>query len=375
MAGTRILRQSTVFVAALLLYLTPLFGQEPQLAGSILFLNPPRTLCAGVSALACLRNPIRRAAKVAENAQRKPKLGHYQLAHHFDYDRRLPLEIKEVGVEQCGRATVYDLSYASPLGGRVPAYLIVPTGKGPFAAVMWGHWYWSNSPMRNRKEFLDEALVLAQANLISLLTDGPIARPGHVESTEPLNEDQIRDLVQQVVDTRRGVDLLLARKDVDPNRIAYVGHSYNATVGAILSGIDKRFRAFVLMAGSLSDEIDLKAPEYQQYRLEVGPDKFDQFMERFSWADPGNYVSHAAPATVYLQYATEEKFLTPERAREYEAIVSKPKRFDLYDAPHALNARARRDRIAFLTEHLSLKPLPATVVASVPDLVQPPAPD
>jgi hypothetical protein len=84
---------------------------------------------------------------------------------------------------------------------------------------------------------------------------------------------------------------------------------------------------------------------------------------------------NAAPANVYLQYATEEKFLTPERAREYEAIVSKPKRFDLYDAPHALNARARRDRIAFLTENLSPKPLPATVVASVLDLVQPPAPD
>jgi len=67
--------------------------------------------------------------------------------------------------------------------------------------------------------------------------------------------------------------------------------------------------------------------------------------------------------------------MTPEVAREYEKIVSEPKRFKLYDAPHALNAEARRDRIAFLTEQLKLKPLSAQVVDSIPDLYQPPRPN
>jgi len=31
--------------------------------------------------------------------------------------------------------------------------------------------------MRNRKEFLDEAVALAEAGVVSLLADGPIARP------------------------------------------------------------------------------------------------------------------------------------------------------------------------------------------------------
>src|SRR5436190_1445766 len=85
----------------------------------------------------------------------------------------------------------------------------------------------ASSSLRNRREFLDEAIALAPAGVISLLIDGPIARPGHVESKEPLNEQDISDLVQTAVDFRRGVDLLVARKDVDPKRIAYVGHSYN----------------------------------------------------------------------------------------------------------------------------------------------------
>jgi hypothetical protein len=77
---------------------------------------------------------------------------------------------------------------------------------------------------------------------------------------------------------------------------------------------------------------------------------------------------------VFLQYATQEKFLTPDRARAYAAIVTKPKRFQLYDGPHALNAAARRDRIAFLAEQLTLKPIAPAVVAAIPDLIQPPDP-
>jgi len=190
---------------------------------------------------------------------------------HFDYDQKASLDLREVGVEHRGNVAVHDISYASPKGGRVPAYLVVPSGTGPFAAVIWGHWYWGNSAMRNRKEFLDEAVALAPTGVVSLLTDGPVARPGHVEDPNPLNQQEATDLIQQIVDMRRGADLLLARPDVDAKRLAYVGHSYNASVGGFLSGIDKRFVAFVLMAGGLSDESDLKTKEMQEYRQKIGP--------------------------------------------------------------------------------------------------------
>jgi dienelactone hydrolase len=294
---------------------------------------------------------------------------------HFDYDQKAPLDIHEVAVEHRGDVAIHDISYASPKGGRVPAYLVVPTGKGPFAAVIWGHWYMPGSAFLNRKEFLDEAVAIAPAGVVSLLTDGPIARPGHVEDKTALNQQEVTDLIQQIVDMRRGADLLLARPDVDPNRLAYVGHSYDASVGGFLSGIDKRFKAFVLMAGGLSDESDLKSKEVQEYRQKVGPEKFDAFEAKYGWLDPGKFASHTAPAVIFLQYATQEKFLTPDRARGYAAIVSEPKRFQLYDAPHALNAAARRDRIAFLTEQLKLKPVAPAVIAAIPDLVQPPDPN
>ncbi len=294
--------------------------------------------------------------------------------HAFDYDAKAPLDAQDVGVDFRGSVSIYDFSYASPKGGRVPAYLVLPPGKGPFAAIIWGHWCWQNSEFRNRKEFLDEAVALAPAGVASLLIDFPLARPGYVPDKDPLSAKQIDDLVQMVVDVRRGADLLLGRPFVDPKRVAYVGHSCGATAGGIVSGVDKRFRAFVLMAGGLSEEIEIKSPEFQEFRQKTGPEKVDAFVARYSWADAGRYVSHAAPAALFLQYATQEKFLTPEVAKATAAIASEPKQFKLYDAPHALNAEARRDRIAFLTEQLGLKPLPPEAIAAIPALPQPPEP-
>src|SRR5438874_509496 len=67
-----------------------------------------------------------------------------ELIRHFDYDKTALLGTKEIGVEQRGDVSVHDITYMSPKGGVVPAYLVVPKGKGPFAAVVWGHWYWGS---------------------------------------------------------------------------------------------------------------------------------------------------------------------------------------------------------------------------------------
>src|SRR5581483_4964827 len=296
------------------------------------------------------------------------------MLRHFDYDQKAPLNFKQISFQRRATATVYDITYDSPKGGVVTAYLVVPQGRGPFAAVAWGHPHWETPSMRNRNELLDDALALPPTGVVSLLPDGPVARPGYLESKEPLNDQQVVNLVHTVVDMRRAVDVLLARKDVDPKRMAYVGHSYHAMVGAFLAGVDRRFKAYVLMASSLSDQVDLRTKELQDYRQKVGPEKFDAFIAKYSWTDQGKYVSHAAPAFVFVQFANQEPFLTPDRARQHAEVVSEPKQVKFYEAPHALNAAARRDRIQFLIEQLKLKPLPDSVIAAIPNLYQPPSP-
>jgi len=307
-----------------------------------------------------------------------------QLLRHWDYDQNAPLNLRQAGIEKRDGLTIYDISFSSPVGGRgiavgpnggvVTAYLIVPAGRGPFPAVIFGHWCMPGSDKKNRTEFLDEAVVLARSGVISLLPDHVIVHPGFVADSTPLNAQQIAVEVQQDVNLRRGADLLLARQDVDSRRLAYVGHSCDASAGGFLSGLDKRFKAFVIMAGDLSFEIDKKTKNLQEYRQKVGADKFDAFAAKYSWMDGGKYISHTAPAATFLQYATNEPFLNGEIAKQYFELVSEPKRLKVYDAEHALNAEATRDRIAFLAEQLSFEPPDSKTLAAIPALTQPPWP-
>jgi dienelactone hydrolase len=306
------------------------------------------------------------------------------LAHRWAYDKNQPLEMSQASVQERDGIKVYDISYKAPVGDRallvgpnggvVTAYLVVPPGKGPFPAIIYGHWCMPGSEKKNRTEFLDEAIVLAHSGAISLLIDHVTVHPGFVEDKSPLNEQQIAVEVQQDINIRRGADLLLARADVDPKRLAYVGHSCDADAGAFLSGVDKRFKAFVLMAGGWPDDTFRKSSVYQEYQQKIGAEKFDAFQAKYSWTDTGKYLAHAAPAAVFLQFASNERFFTADMDKDYFAMVSEPKKMKTYEAQHALNAEATRDRVAFLAEQLSFKAPDAKAVAAIPALFQPPWP-
>ncbi len=295
-----------------------------------------------------------------------------KLVRHFDYERAAPLDLQILTSEDRGAATVYDLTYASPQGGRVPAYLVVPHGKGPFAAILFGHWAMPGSPTRNRSEFLPEALAYARAGAVSLLIDAPFARPGQSEDDDFLSDKNAEMRLQQVLDMRRGVDLLLARDDVDPERIGLVGHSYDAAVGGILAGVEKRIATFVLMAGGLAEEEMLFSdePAFVEWRQRVGEDRIKAYLAKYGWLDPAHYVSHATPASVLLQYARKDEFVKNPDAwaqRDFK-WVSEPKELKLYDAGHALDAQARRDRYFWLRTHLRLGELDPAVLDALPQV-------
>src|SRR5207237_6813825 len=50
-----------------------------------------------------------------------------ELRQMFDYDQKLPLEVKEVGFRDSDGVRIHDINYASPKFGRVTAYLVEPS--------------------------------------------------------------------------------------------------------------------------------------------------------------------------------------------------------------------------------------------------------
>ena len=283
---------------------------------------------------------------------------------HFDYRETTSLGIDEVSVQQRDGVAVHDITYVSANGGTVPAYLVVPKGSGKMAAILWGHWLMPNSSVSNREEFLNEAIAIAPSGVVSLLIDAPQTRPGFKPAPNPVL------IAQQVVDLRRGLDLLLSRSDVDPKRIAYVGHSWNAGTGAIFDAVDKRVAAFVFMGGPQSNleyVLSSDSPRLVSARTHMDVAKVEQTMRNNAWADPGSYATRLGPANALFQYGLhDEEWVPLKDAKDYVAMSTGPKVVKFYDSGHALNTQARLDRFHFLREHLMLTSLQPGTLENLP---------
>jgi hypothetical protein len=276
----------------------------------------------------------------------------------FEYDARQPLEIKDQVIEETPELTLHDLSYASSNQQRVSAYLVVPKGKGPFTPILFGHW--GNG---TRAEFIPEARLYARAGAVSLLPDYPWDRgEPYRRTTDHFDKPDLdRDtFAQAVIDLRRGIDLLLARKDVDARRLAYVGHSYGAQWGAILSGVDRRMRTSILMAGvgELAD-VFLRNPDpgFVELRKALPAGVLERYVQGVSEVDAIRFVRKAAPVSLLMQFGKFEQYFDRDSANRYAGAATEPKKVLWYDAAHDLNdPQALRDRYGWLVEHVGLKP-------------------
>jgi len=274
-----------------------------------------------------------------------------ELLKMYDYDSRAPLDLKEHGAQDRAGLKMLDISYLSPKGGRVPAYIVVPPGKGKFPGIIFMH---PAGRDVGRSYFLDEAMALSKSGAISILIDSHFARP----SPQPLFALTERDrdgMAQCVIDLRRAVDVLLSRGDVDERRIGYIGFSYGATMGGILSGVEKRIKAFVLMGGGpklSSWARTFQAPQVDRLRQEG---KFEAYLSAIATIDPDQYVKHAAPSAILFQSGRRDENVPVEEAAKYHQAASEPKTVKWYDAGHSLNDEARRDRAAWLSHLLGIK--------------------
>jgi pimeloyl-ACP methyl ester carboxylesterase len=275
----------------------------------------------------------------------------------FTYDASLPRQTRLERILEDHGAKLSELTYASPMGGSVNGYLVEPIAPGRNrAGVVFGHW----GP-GNRSEFVPEAMVYARAGAVCVLVNYPWTRAA--DSRRSLKfEDGAKDLEiarQAVIDLRRAIDLLRAREDVDPDRIAYIGHSYGAQWGAILSAIDKRLKTCVLVGG-VASAADLwernNEPEMVELRKQWPADKRSAYMVSYTQLDAIRYVPFAAPVTLYFQFARFERYFDEQSMNAYFAAASQPKLVSWYPTGHDLNdPLAWADRARWLERSIGLR--------------------
>ena len=273
----------------------------------------------------------------------------------FEYDASAPLDVKIDSTEQKEGLTIQNLTYASPKGGRVSATLIVPDGPGPFAGILLMH----GAP-GTRDVTLPEATTLAKRGAVTLSIDAPFARGerrGNPREMIHFDERDRDDQVQLAVDWRRGVDLLLARKDVDPKRLAYVGRSYGGAQGGLLAGVEKRIKAYALVVGDGGLVAHFTGAE-DQPRLggQVPEEQWKRWLALMEPVEPINFVGRAAPAHLLFQNGRTDEAVSADSGRAYQEAGSEPKTILWYDAGHRLNDQATKDRHDWLAKEIGLKP-------------------
>lgn len=271
-----------------------------------------------------------------------------QIQALFAYDRSLPFELREDSVWTQDGVTILNVSYAGrkPERGRPKAYMVRATGTGSNAGVLFFHWY--GRPNGNRTQFLEEAIALAKKGTTSLLFQGyfPWATPPVDAATD------LKRVIDETIEVRRALDLLLAQPGVDAKRIGFVGHDYGAMYGAIAASVDKRIATSILIAGtgsfsrwSLDYWLDTASVAAKsEYRAALAP------------IDPITRIAQSRPATLLFQFARADEHITRNEALAFSKAAGRSTQVKWYPGEHAmLIEKARTDRHAWLTKHLRLK--------------------
>jgi len=262
----------------------------------------------------------------------------------FAYDASKPLDVRTSQKSREGGVELRDISFKAAGGGTVPAYLIVPRGRGRHPAVIYAH-----GSGGNRRDLLPSAVALAQRGAVAIAlemnysaTRGTASLPKGIQGVETATNNEI----ESVVEVRRAVDLLRSLPYVDKDRIGYVGWSAGARTGAILAGVDHRIRAFDLLAGGAAPVSTYLANSPKEMRGEL--------KGLLGKTDPLRYVPHAAPSALLFQDGRRDEIVPRSALARLARAGSKPKEVRWYDSGHVPSDTAWTYSFQWLSRRLGL---------------------
>jgi dienelactone hydrolase len=273
----------------------------------------------------------------------------------FAYDASAPLDVRIASTGQRDGFRILDLSYASPKGGRVPAYLYVPDTPGPHAGMLLMH---GMPGSRSGGSRLATQLVLSGA--VVLAPSAPWARPDGPRNNPVLFTEQDRtDQIQLMIDLRRGVDLLLAHEGVDSERLGYAGVSYGGAMGGLLAGLEHRIQAYVLVVGDGGLVSHFTGPDDDPGPLERLPrEQREAWLAAMTPIEPIRFVGSAAPAHLLFQSGLGDRLVPEQDAEAYYQAASQPKTQIWYAGGHALTQERVADLVDWLAVRIGLVPPP-----------------
>lgn len=238
------------------------------------------------------------------------------------------------------------LVFETPYGYRRTAELFRPEREGRFPLLLFIHWYETFAADSNRTQFVEEAQALASRGAICLTVETMWSDPDYF--AKRTQAEDMRLSIEEVVNQRRFMDFLAAQPGADLARFALIGHDFGGMYGALAGSLDGRPTHYVIMAATP------RFPDWFLYGPPLEGEARQAFIESFKPIDPITVVGGLAPAPLLFQFGADDPHVPRERAAEFFEAASPPKEARYYDAGHALNEAAAKDRREWLIQILGL---------------------
>ena len=292
-------------------------------------------------------------------------------AHYFDnYAPSAPinavmLETEEVNSETPEKGfTIQAFQFDGFKGERVPALLSLPVKhareKMPVVIFLHG--------IGQSKSFLRQITApFNQCGFAFVTFDQFMQGERKLPKKSPILNylKAFRDRPAKTVnETRRLIDYLSTRPDIDPQRIYLLGASYGAVMGSTVLAKDKRVRAGVLTYGggdfsilfdSYANHIGLAVLLHLIDGKNINPEKpplpkLTTFQECAVWpfiqlitccaryfvgaADPVRYAGQIAPTPVYFQNGRHDVMVPAAAGQALQDAAGEPKKVSWYETDH-----------------------------------------
>ena len=266
----------------------------------------------------------------------------------FAYDVDAPLHLQKTVESTKNGVEVSRIAFSSPDGGSVPGLLFDPVeraGLRPGIVLMHGM-------PGDARVMAGQGQALAEHGAVVIAIDAPFARRDG-PPIRYVTEDRAEQ-IRLIKELQRAVDVLRARANVDDDRIAYLGISYGGAMGALFVGVERRLKAAALVVGDGGLVSHSTGPEDVSAMRNLSCAVRVNWFRAMAPIEPIRFLPLAAPTALLLQSGQLDNLVPVADARALHDAAPEPRTIRWYDAGHALNLQALRDRHEWLNGQIGL---------------------